>query len=158
FKIAHVHQASRYCREFDIPFSFNLLFGGPGETKETVQESLNNIERIRPVAVGAMIGIRCYPHTQLWNIACKEGLLSKDTNILEPFYYVSPTIDTEWLIETIREYHEKHDNFLVPTSAKGIHTDDLVVEIFRQGFRGPFWEVAKELKKRIAASTKETLN
>lgn len=156
FKVAHVHQAANYCKEFEIPCSLSLLLGGPGETKETVLESLENIEKIKPVASSAMIGIRCYPHTLLWNIACKEKLITKDTNILEPFYYVSPTLDKEWLIETIREYHEKNDNFLIPTSAKGLHTDDLVVKIFRQGFRGPFWEVAKELKKRIAYSTKET--
>ena len=150
FKVADSYQASRYCQELKIPFSLNLLFGGPGETKETVLESLNNIGKINPDAVGAMIGIRCYPRTQLWNIVCKEGLISKNTNILEPFYYVSPSIEKEWLIETIREYQEKHDNFFIPTSVKGIHTDDLVVKIFRQGFRGPFWEVAKELKRRLA--------
>ncbi|CAK8711488.1 hypothetical protein KKHLCK_00480 [Candidatus Electrothrix laxa] len=158
FKVAHVHQAARYCKEIDIPCSLNLLFGGPGETKKTVLESLENIDRIKPIASSTMIGIRCYPRTPLWKIACQEGVIACDSNTLEPFYYVSPSIDKEWLIETIRQYHEKHDNFYIPTSAKGVHTDDVVVEIFRQGFRGPFWEVAKELKKRATALTKETMN
>ncbi|MCW5202170.1 radical SAM protein [Desulfobulbus sp. US4] len=152
FKITDVYQAAHYCRKFDIPFSINLLFGGPGENKETVLETLKNIEKINPVAVGAMIGIRCYPRTQLWDIACKEGLISKDTNFLEPSYYVSPVLAKEWLIETIYEYNEKHDNFFIPTSAEGVHTDDLAVQIFRDGFRGPFWKVAEELQKRIGAS------
>ncbi|WPD21010.1 MAG: lipid biosynthesis B12-binding/radical SAM protein [Candidatus Electrothrix scaldis] len=150
FKIEEVYQAALYCREFEIPFSLNLLFGGPGETKETAMESLSNIEKIKPVAAGAMVGIRCYPHTRLWKIACKERLIAKDTNLLEPFYYVSPSIDKDWLVETIKEYNEQHDNFFIPTSAKGLHTDDLVVQLFRDGFRGPFWKVANELKKRLA--------
>ncbi len=153
FKVADVDQAARYCREIDIPFSLNLLFGGPGETKETVLESLNNIEKINPVAAGAMIGIRCYPRTQLWNIGCQEELVSRDSNILKPYYYVSSSIDKDWLIGTIQEYYEKHDNFLIPTNEKGAHTDNLVVQIFRDGFRGPFWKVADELKKRLASTS-----
>ena len=152
FTLGDIDQATCLCREFEIPFSLNLLFGGPGETRETVMESLRNIEKINPVAAGAMIGIRCYPRTQLWDVACKEGLISKNTNILEPFYYVSPSIEKEWLVETIRKYHEKHDYFFIPTTAKGVHTDELVVQIFRDGFRGPFWKVAKELKKKLGAS------
>ncbi|MCI5125262.1 MAG: radical SAM protein, partial [Candidatus Electrothrix sp. AR5] len=49
FKVADVYQAARYCQELDIPFSLNLLLGGPGETKKTVLESLRNIEEINPV-------------------------------------------------------------------------------------------------------------
>jgi len=152
FTVANIYQAARYCRELDIPCSLNLLFGGPGETKETVIESLKNIEKINPVAAGAMIGIRCYPRTPLWNIACQEGLISREENILEPFYYISPSIDKDWLTETVRNYHQKHDNFIIPTSAKGVHTDNLMVQIFRDGFRGPFWKVVDELKKRLVST------
>lgn len=148
FTVADIFKSSDLCKELDIPFSMNLLFGGPGETKETVMESLHNIDKMKPVAVGAMMGIRCFPQTPLWNIACKEGLISKDTNILEPFYYVSPTIDKNWMIDTIKEYNEQHDNFFIP-SRKGIHTDELVIQIFRDGFRGPFWEVYRELMRRL---------
>ena len=82
------------------------------------QKCLKNIEKIKPVAAGAMIGIRCYPHTRLWNIACQEGLISKNYNALKPIYYVSPSIDKEWLVETVRNYHKKHDNFFIPTSTQ----------------------------------------
>ncbi|MCP4683340.1 MAG: radical SAM protein [Desulfobacterales bacterium] len=150
FKVVDIYQASRSCQKLDIPFSLNLLFGGPGETKKTVLESLENIKTIRPVAVGAMIGIRCYPRTQLWKIACFEGSISRDTNLLKPYYYISPSIDKKWLIETIQEYYEKHNNFFIPISKEGVHTDNLVVQIFREGFRGPFWKVADELRRKAA--------
>ncbi len=118
------------------------------QTDETVNETLGNLDRMKPVAVGAMIGIRCFPHTDLWQTACKEGLITEDQNILEPWYYVSPTIDRDWLIRTIREYNDNNENFFMPTSEEGLHTDDMVIQIFRDGFRGPFWEVYKELNIR----------
>lgn len=151
FTVKDIEQSAQFCKELDIPFSLNLLFGGPGETKETVLESLNNIDRIQPIAAGAMIGIRCYPKTELWNIAVKENLITADTDILEPFYYVSPSIDKDWLLDTVTEYNRTHDNFFMPSSKKGIHTDNMVVEMFREGFRGPFWEVYKELMNRLKA-------
>ncbi len=149
FTVEDVDQYVAFCKEFDLPFSLNLLFGGPGETKETVMETLDNLDRLEPVATGAMIGIRCFPHTSLWETACDEGLITKEQNLLEPWCYVSPTINKEWLLTTIREYNDKNENFFIPTSKKGVHTDDKIIQIFRDGFRGPFWEVYKELKRRV---------
>jgi radical SAM superfamily enzyme YgiQ (UPF0313 family) len=147
FTVSDIYQSAKFCKEFKIPFSLNLLCGGPGETKETIRESLDNISRIKPVAAGAMIGIRCYPKTGLWEIACDEGQIDRKANLLEPFYYVSPSINKEWLINTLQEYSLNNDNFFIPTDKKGYHTDDLVIEIYRSGFRGPFWEVNKKLKE-----------
>lgn len=149
FTVADIEQSSELCKELDIPFSLNLLFGGPGETKETVIETLDNIDRLKPTAVGAMIGVRYFPGTRLNKIALKEGFYQKGTSLLEPRYYVSPTIDKEWLVYTVQTYAKEHDNFFIPTGDKGLHTDDLIMDIFRDGIRGPFWEIYAEFKKRL---------
>jgi len=149
FTVADISRSSELCKELDIPFSLNLLFGGPGETKETVMETLDNLDRLRPVAVGAMIGIRYFPDTRLSKIALKEGFYQKDDNLLGPRYYVSPSIARDWLVHTVQDYAKSHENFFIPTGDKGLHTDDLVVEIFRDGTRGPFWEIYTEFKKRV---------
>ncbi|MCP4296345.1 MAG: radical SAM protein, partial [Proteobacteria bacterium] len=149
FTVADISRSSELCKELDIPFSLNLLFGGPGETEETVIETLDNLDRLKPVAVGAMIGIRYFPGTSLSRIALKEGFYQKEDNLLGPKYYVSPSIDKDWLVHTIQNYEKSHENFFMPTGDKGLHTDDLVMEIFRDGIRGPFWEIYEEFKKRV---------
>ena len=149
FTVADIYKSAELCKKLEIPFSLNLLFGGPGETKETVKETLDNLDKMKPIAVGAMIGIRCYSKTPLSKIALKEGFYKKNNALLEPMYYVSPSIDKDWLIETIQNYAKHRENFFIPASDKGVHTDDLVVEIFRDGIRGPFWEIYKELRKRV---------
>ena len=159
FTVAEIYKSAELCSKLDIPFSLNLLFGGPGETKETVMETLDNLDRIKPIAVGAMIGLRSYPKTRLSKIALNEGFYGKgEKNLLEPVYYVSPTIDKKWMVDTIQKYAREHENFFIPSSEKGLHTDNLVVEIFRDGIRGPFWEIYKEFEKRIAARAGSTGN
>lgn len=150
FTAANIKKASELCKKLDIPFSLNLLFGGPGETKETVMETLDNLDRMKPIAVGAMIGVRCYAKTKMAKIALEQGFYKKGENLLKPLYYVSPTVDKEWLVDTIQQYANSHENFFIPTSKKGLHTDDLIIEIFRDGIRGPFWEIYKEFRKRAA--------
>ncbi|MBI3599858.1 MAG: cobalamin B12-binding domain-containing protein [Nitrospinae bacterium] len=151
FSVSDINMASLICKELEIPFSLNLLFGGPGETKETVMETLDNLDRMKPIAVGAMIGVRCYANTKMAKIAREQKFYKKDDNLLRPLYYVSPTVDRDWLIDTIQQYANSHENFFIPTSKKGLHTDNLIVEIFRDGIRGPFWEIYKEFRKRAAA-------
>jgi hypothetical protein len=112
-------------------------------------ETLDNLDRMKPIAVGAMVGIRCFPQTKLSKIAIKQRFYKKDDNLLKPLYYVSPTVDKDWLVETIQKYADSHENFFIPTSKKGLHTDDLIVEIFRDGIRGPFWEIYKEFRRRM---------
>lgn len=74
-----------------VPAMWFFLFGGPGETQETFNETMNFIDSyIDPLDLVYMnYGLRIYPDTPLYEIALREGKISKDQNLLFPpvFYF-----------------------------------------------------------------------
>jgi radical SAM superfamily enzyme YgiQ (UPF0313 family) len=80
-----------------------LLLGGPGETKESVQESLAFVESLRLEAVKITVGIRIYPGTALARTAKQEGVISDEGDLLFPRFYIARGLE-DWLPETVGEW------------------------------------------------------
>ncbi len=99
--ISSIMKASQCCRETEIDFCQSLLFGGPNETKQTVMETFQIVEKTMPCAVSAGVGIRIYPKTGIERLAIKEGLISQDTNLLFPRFYLSPYLQIRELQELV---------------------------------------------------------
>lgn len=78
-----------------------LLLGGPGETKESVEESLAFADSLQLEAVKVAIGIRIYPETALAKTALREGVITPDDNLLFPRFYVVKELE-DWLRETVK--------------------------------------------------------
>jgi radical SAM superfamily enzyme YgiQ (UPF0313 family) len=57
--------AVKLCRLNGIAVMIDLLLGGPGETPQTVQETIDLIKKINPDCAGAALGIRIYPRTAM---------------------------------------------------------------------------------------------
>jgi len=76
--------------------------GGPGETRDTVMQSLDFVEELSPDLVTLKAGIRIYPGTHLEILARNEGMIENDQDLLHPAFYLSPAI-REW----IRDYLDK---------------------------------------------------
>ncbi|MEN8255177.1 MAG: lipid biosynthesis B12-binding/radical SAM protein, partial [Verrucomicrobiota bacterium] len=79
------------------------MFGGPGETKETVAEGIENIRNLRQTANFMFMGIRILPGTGLMELARRDGLVTDETDIVEPVYYFSKEIDRDWLEQTLTD-------------------------------------------------------
>ena len=58
-------QGRGFCRH-DV--MLDLLLGGPGETCQTVAESIDFVKQIGPDCAGAALGIRIYPGTAMAQI------------------------------------------------------------------------------------------
>ena len=87
FTLDDIYRASEHCDKIGLSYHHNLLFGGPGETLETIDETHRNIMRMNPDYIGVSAGIRIYPQTRLHQIALKTGELEESTNLLYPTYY-----------------------------------------------------------------------
>lgn len=65
-----------------------LLLGGPGETKQTVRESLDFADSLHLEMLNTTIGIRIYPGTPLARTAVDDGMIASDDDLLLPRYYL----------------------------------------------------------------------
>jgi radical SAM superfamily enzyme YgiQ (UPF0313 family) len=112
FTLKQLQAAATLIRKLDIPTMWFLIFGGPGETAETVGETFSFIDEYvsEKDMVFAGEGIRIYPQTELYDIAIRQGFITRGANILEPVYYVSPEIGKDRLSDLLRSEIAKRPN------------------------------------------------
>lgn len=103
FKPADVRRISMMLAEQGIRQMGFLLLGGPGETKETVEESLNFADSLRLDALKITMGIRVYPHTSVAKISMDEGFISFHDDLLLPRFYLARGLE-DWLSETLKNW------------------------------------------------------
>ena len=70
-----------------------LLLGGPGETRESVDESLAFARSLNLEMLKVSVGIRLYPHTPLAQQAVEEGVVSPEDDLLVPRFYIQPGLE-----------------------------------------------------------------
>jgi radical SAM superfamily enzyme YgiQ (UPF0313 family) len=95
-----VRHAAGLFEKHGIRLQGYLLLGGPGETRESVQESLVFADSLGLDFLKVTTGIRIYPGTELACIAVSEGLISPDDGLLQPRFYLAQGLDG-WIQEEI---------------------------------------------------------
>jgi radical SAM superfamily enzyme YgiQ (UPF0313 family) len=107
-----VRQISDRLKNFGIGRMGFLLFGAPGETKETAIESLEFADSLDLEAMKITIGIRIYPNTSLQQTAVKQGLINADDNLLRPTFYLPKGLES-WLRETVKAWMENRPHWVM---------------------------------------------
>ena len=77
-----------------------LLLGGPGETRQSVDESLAFARSLGLEMLKVSVGIRLYPHTPLARLAVEEGVVFSEDDLLVPRFYIRPGLE-----DYIRQVH-----------------------------------------------------
>ncbi len=80
-----------------------LLLGGPGETKETVRESLAFADTLTLDMLKVTMGIRIYPGTAVEKAAREEGMIAEGDDLLFPRFYLARGLE-EWLGPMVRKW------------------------------------------------------
>jgi hypothetical protein len=94
---------------FTVPspmeFLWVFLLGGPGETKETMEETFRFIRDEIPSKdmIFVQVGLRVYPGTPLQREAIEEGVIDAENDLLKSFHYVSPQLEPMWIYDTVME-------------------------------------------------------
>jgi radical SAM superfamily enzyme YgiQ (UPF0313 family) len=70
-----------------------LLLGGPGETRESVEESLAFARSLRLDDLRITVGIRIYPGTALARRAVAEGVIEGGDDLLRPRFYLASGLE-----------------------------------------------------------------
>ena len=95
----HLAEAVRLCRQNNIAVMLDLLLGGPGETPETVADSIRFFQQIGPDCVGPHSGFVSIPEHAPAAIVADEGPLETNpairrhyagpVDLLQPTFYIS---------------------------------------------------------------------
>jgi radical SAM superfamily enzyme YgiQ (UPF0313 family) len=111
FTLEEVRSASHLLRLHNIRRMGFLLLGGPGETRESAEESLAFADALDLDALKVSIGIRIYPYTRVAEVAREEGIISSEKDLLYPRFYVAPDLE-EWLYDTVARHISKKPNWM----------------------------------------------
>lgn len=111
FTLEGVRRTSELLRDQGIHRMGFLLLGGPGETRESVEESLAFVDSLQLEVVKITVGIRIYPGTFLAQIAQSEGMISQDDDLLFPRFYVAKGLE-DWLPETVGDWMANRPHWL----------------------------------------------
>ena len=106
-----VRQTSAMFKNYGIKQMGFLLLGGPGETRESVRESLEFADSLNLDSLKITIGIRIYPQTALAQTAIDEGLILPEDDLLFPRFYVVPGLK-DWLYDTVCRQIAKRQNWM----------------------------------------------
>ncbi len=141
FEVEDLRRASRLCHQYRLKFCHSLIFGGPGETAQTVAETIALMDELQPTAVIALTGIRVLPGTGMVEIALRDGQIDADDNLLYPKFYISRELGDD-LIDCIEAYARSHSNWIVP--GKGIKTNVEVLQKLRERkIKGQLWRLLR---------------
>jgi hypothetical protein len=141
FSLDDLRQSSQLCREHGLKFCHSLIFGGPGETEESIDQTIALMDELQPTAVIAMTGIRILPGTGMVEIALRDGQIEADDPLIEPRFYVSPELG-DALIDRIDAYARQQSNWIVP--GLGIKTNIAVLRRLRdRRIKGQLWRLLR---------------
>ncbi len=103
YDVAQVRAASEMLRDYGIYRIGFLLLGGPGETRESVRESLAFADSLKLDMLKLTMGIRIYPGTAVEKAAREEGQVTEEDDLLVPRFYLARGLEG-WLGPTVREW------------------------------------------------------
>lgn len=144
FTVEDIRRASRICRERGIPFQHSLVFGGDGETWDTVAETIAVMDECRPTAVNAMCGVRVYPETPLAATLLQRGEIPSIEALYQPFFWFAPAV-RDGLAEVVARAARERGNWLLPGN-KVNDEEALFARLRGRGLKGDLWRYLPRLR------------
>ncbi|MFT3830654.1 MAG: lipid biosynthesis B12-binding/radical SAM protein [Opitutaceae bacterium] len=146
FTFEEVRTASLLAHELGLRYSHFIIFGGPGETRTTVEETLARARTLPGAFYFGTLGMRIYPDTPLWRQLAPESRGEAPSDYLvEPRFYIAPEFTLESLHARLREYQRENPNWIVGDPPPAFV--DTMDKLRRRGVRGPMWEYAELLQR-----------
>ena len=164
----HLANAVKLCRDNDLKVMTDLLLGGPGETINTLTDTIEFIKQIKPDCSGASLGVRIYPGTEMQNIAIKQRPLDSNPNILrkyegpvdlfKPTFYIEQTLGPEpaalvrdliagdkRFFEPMLDAESQSDSDS-PVTDHNYNDNTELANAIENGARGAYWDILHTLR------------
>ncbi len=109
YGVADIRQSLVCLEKAGIPFGASLMFGAPGETPETVAESLKLIDYYAvPLGTWVTIGICLWtPRQAILEEARRTGQFKNDDELFTGANYMSPDLPEEFMVKLIEDLMSK---------------------------------------------------
>ena len=153
-------RTANVARRHGFSFMFDLLLGGPGETRETILETMELMKQASPDRVGISLGVRLYRGTSLarrviraegFGMANKNlhGVIQGNEEMLRPIFYLPGELG-----EDVEEFIERQiagDPRFLLGSRKNVernynyNENSRLMEAIQRGYRGAFWDILKRM-------------
>jgi radical SAM superfamily enzyme YgiQ (UPF0313 family) len=137
FAPVDVRAAHDAAREAGLHVAHYFLLGGPGETRQTLAETLDGAERLERCARFFFAAVRIYLGTPLHRRAVAEGKLPPEQNLLEPCFYRGELAPEE-ILALVRERARGRLDWVVGSG--GERLTRVVTRLHARGATGPLWE------------------
>jgi anaerobic magnesium-protoporphyrin IX monomethyl ester cyclase len=120
FDAARVHDVAQRVERAGMRVLWIFLVGGPGETRETLEETLRFAawRMSRGDAVYLTVGLRIYPGTTLQRIAADEGVIAPDDPLLSPAFYFSPSLAQDDALRRLHAFAVHHPRFMFSADSR----------------------------------------
>jgi radical SAM superfamily enzyme YgiQ (UPF0313 family) len=161
FSVADLSRTAEVCHHEGIVFMYDLLLGGPGETKESMRETIGTMKRLSPDRVGAALGVRICPQTKMAALVKRQGSLNKNPNLhgtiegnesfFKPVFYVSAGLGRD-VPEYLSTLIGEDERFFYASPSGGernynYNDNTVLVNAIKAGYRGAFWDILRRLGK-----------
>ena len=142
FKAEDVQIAHQRAVAAGLYVAHYILLGGPGETIDSLEETLTALDAFKQTVIFIFCGMRIYPHTPLYDLACRQQQISPGQSLLDPVFYRPPGISPDRIIRHIHSHAEHHRNWIF-TNGEDLSATALP-KLYQQGFSGPLWEYLRK--------------
>lgn len=152
YTAAEVYRAAEVIGRHRLPCLWIFMLGGPGETAETVAETLHFAKtRVRPQdTVFFTVGIRIYPGTELEAIARAEGVLAVPAaKMLEPVFYLSPALSRACLLQTVKQAMRRNMHFISGETLSLSYLPFINSLGARLGIEPPLWRYTRFIRRGL---------
>ncbi|MBN2098089.1 MAG: radical SAM protein [Dehalococcoidia bacterium] len=165
YVVDDLRRTAAVCHEQGLVFMYDLLLGGPGETKETLGRTIHAMKKMSPHRVGTALGIRVFPGTRLADMVLRSGPPESNRNLhgavednnrfFRPVFYLSAELgnDVPQYLERLID-NDQRFLFMRPPRAGDMNynynDNSHLVEAIRQGYRGAFWDILRRMSEDAA--------
>jgi radical SAM superfamily enzyme YgiQ (UPF0313 family) len=153
-------RTAQLCRRRRLPFMYDLLIGGPGETRASVRQTIDFMRALEPDCVGLSLGLRVYDRTPVAAQLRAAGGLAQHPNLygakldnpglLKPVFYIAPELG-DGLTAYVQELVAGDPRFFLPTDSSqnrnyNYNDNTVLTRAIEGGARGAYWDILRRLR------------
>jgi radical SAM superfamily enzyme YgiQ (UPF0313 family) len=149
FDFEEIRRASELASELKIRYTHFIIFGGPGETPESMEETITRAAALPNALYFATIGMRVYPGTPLWRLATRHRPADVVGDyLLQARFYLEPPLTVERIHTRLKQVQQTASNWAVGDPPPAFV--ETLAKLRRRGKGVNMWEYV-EIMQRLGS-------